>query len=101
MHLVNLRTGVHEKITLPQGISSSRRRYLFSMTKAASVTVDLDEGSILVHPEKSYGELNRDVVQNVALAFTVSLLYLVIQCNKRFITKILMKNIDSMWKLFN
>ena len=91
MHFVNLRTGVHEKITLPQNISSSRRRYLFSMTKAASVTVDLDEGSILVHPEKSYGELNRDVVQNVALAFTVSLLYLVIQCNKRFITKILMK----------
>ena len=101
MHFVNLRTGVHEKITLPQNISSSRRRYLFSMTKAASVTVDLDEGSILVYPEKSYGELNRDVVQNVALAFTVSLLYLVIQCNKRFITKILMKNIDSMWKLFN
>ena len=88
MHFVNLRTGVHEKITLPQNISGSRRRYLFSMTKAASVTVDLDEGSILVHPEKSYGELNRDVVQNVALAFTVSLLYLVIQCNKRFITKI-------------
>ena len=103
MHFVNLRTGVHEKITLPQGISSSRRRYLFSMTKAASVTVDLDEGSILVHPEKSYGELNRDVVQNVALAFTVSLLYLVIQCNKRFITKILMKKggIDSMSKLFD
>ena len=89
MHFVNLRTGGHEKITLPQGISSSRRRYLFSMTKAANVTVDLDEGSILLHPEKSYGELNRDVVQNVALAFTVSLLYLVIQCNKRFITKIL------------
>ena len=99
MHFVNLRTGIHEKITLPQNISSSSRRYLFSMTKAASVTVDLDEGSILVHPEKSYGELNRDVVQNVALAFTVSLLYLVIQCNKRFIAKILI--IDSMCELFN
>ena len=75
MHFVNLRTGVHEKISLP--ISSSRRRYVFSMTKAAGVTVDLDNGTILVHPENNRGEVNRDVIQNVALAFTVSLLYLV------------------------
>ena len=76
MHFVNLRTGVHEKITLPESYSS-HRRYLFSMTKAAGVTVDLDTGTILLHPEIKYGEINRDIVQNVALAFTVSLLYLV------------------------
>ena len=76
MHFVNLRTGVHEKITLPENYST-RRRYLFSMTEAAGVTVDLDKGTILIHPENKSGEVNRDVVQNVALAFTVSLLYLV------------------------
>ena len=76
MHFVNLRTGVHEKITLPEKYST-HRRYLFSMTEAAGVTVDLDNGTILIHPENKSGEVNRDVVQNVALAFTVSLLYLV------------------------
>ena len=48
------------------------------MTKAAGVTVDLDNGTILLHPQNKQGQVNRDVVQNVALAFTVSLLYLVI-----------------------
>lgn len=76
MHFVNLRTGVHEKITLPENYST-HRRYRFSMTEAAGVTVDLDKGTILIHPENKSGEVNRDVVQNVALAFTVSLLYLV------------------------
>ena len=76
MHFVNLRTGVHEKITLPENLNS-HRRYLFSMTEAAGLTVDLDNGTILIHPENKQGEVNRDVVQNVALAFTVSLLYLV------------------------
>ena len=78
MHFVNLRTGEHEKISLPIGVNSSRRRYVFSMTEAAGLTVDLDNGSILIHPKNNQGEVNRDVVQNVALAFTVSLLYLVI-----------------------
>ena len=77
MHFVNLRTGVHEQITLPESFST-HRRYLFSMTEAAGVTVDLDNGTILIHPENKKGDINRDVVQNVALAFTVSLLYLVI-----------------------
>ena len=76
MHFVNLRTGIHEKITLPENLSS-HRRYIFSMTEAAGLTVDLDNGTILIHPENKQGEVNRDVVQNVALAFTVSLLYLV------------------------
>ena len=76
MHFVNLRTGIHEKITVPENLSS-HRRYIFSMTEAAGLTVDLDNGTILIHPENKQGEVNRDVVQNVALAFTVSLLYLV------------------------
>ena len=78
MHFINLRTGVHEKIILPEGFSGSRRKYVFSMTKAAGVSVDLDKGTILLHPHNKEGEVNRDIVQNVALAFTVSLLYLVI-----------------------
>ena len=48
------------------------------MTDAAAISVDLDEGTILLHPKKQQGDVNCDVVQNVALAFTVSLLYLVI-----------------------
>ena len=56
MHFVNLRSGVHEKISLPIGVNSSRRRYVFSMTEAAGVTVDLDNGSILIHPENPQGE---------------------------------------------
>ena len=76
MHFVNLRTGIPEKITVPENLSS-HRRYIFSMTEAAGLTVDLDNGTILIHPENKQGEVNRDVVQNVALAFTVSLLYLV------------------------
>ena len=78
MCFLNLRTGVHEKITLPKTSSSSHRKYVFSMTKAAGVTVDLDNGTILLHPQNKQGQVNRDIVQNVALAFTVSLLYLVI-----------------------
>ena len=78
LHFLNLRTGAHEKVILPEGIGGSRRKYIFSMTEAAGVTVDLDKGTILLHPKNKQGEINRDVVQNVALAFTVSLLYLVL-----------------------
>ena len=84
MHFINLRTGVHEKITLPKGSSGSSRKYAFSMTEAAEVSVDLDKGTILLHPTNKQGEVNRDIVQNVALAFTVSLLYLVITMHAIF-----------------
>ena len=60
MHFVNLRTGVHEKITLPENYST-HRRYSFSMTEAAGVTVDLDKGTILIHPENKSGEVNREI----------------------------------------
>ena len=78
MHFVNLRTGKHEKITLPEGFSgASSRRYNFSMTEAANIHVNVDEGSMLVPPTDKQGRVNSDVIQNVSLAFTVSLLYLV------------------------
>ena len=70
MYYNNLRTGSSEKVVLPQGNSPGRtRKYRFSTESGMSV--DLDNGEVIVTPEV------KDVVQHVALAFCTSLLYLV------------------------
>merc|ERR1719273_656320 len=73
MQFLHLRNGLCDKVVLPQGFSSSSRKYRFSINNR-KMHVNLDEGTIVISPEAKL-----EAVQNVALAFVTSMLFLLVQ----------------------